>query len=566
MIEMLLIDLPPEILIIILDQLDPSSFAIAIRTCNTFRNSALQNGKILLKNLRRIPGVKEGLDELTKPELFTLFRRRAAQSLLGVGVLYDRKTYAFDPLIMGGIDATKSSISTEHAPNAALVCRSCPLIHLYNLPCDGLTLHGVIDQSDAWDRRLSTCEVVKVVHNDHGRGLSVIYRPMPGQRMATGEQPLADEELYLWQLLPFRTKLWRTALGVIDTPVLLSTSPTYQFQPVAVAVSHRVVAISWKQEDPLGPGQVWLYRENSTPIEPESEIFKHNVIRTVDMEPDPLLQTQITHLKLDFAWLDYGYCYILSEYLPGQPVPHGSTRITIPEDLEEEGDNTITFRDYEPSTLVNLAQPSSPPSEHVFLCAPPFFSVHSYQSGFACFDTYLALGITNTHPPIATILLTFRQRPSAFCPHKVPNPFRPRRGDEWHPTAHLISYTKPDTSLPGIIAYSSGSTRIATACWKDIYVWPLSPSEWAGGRSRNLEHSESDEEVVEIEPAILHVGSVVHKLAFSNANENELWAVTSKGLVLFDMGPGCDCGVGMEVLETGMRGTEVKGTEGYWVV
>jgi len=75
---MSLLDLPPEILILILQRLEPDSFALALQACKAVRFHALKSKKLLLYHLGQVPGLPYGLDELPNDKLLALFGKRAS--------------------------------------------------------------------------------------------------------------------------------------------------------------------------------------------------------------------------------------------------------------------------------------------------------------------------------------------------------------------------------------------------------------------------------------------------------------------------------------------------------
>ena len=84
------IPLPPEILETVFWYLDERSFFVSLLTCKQFWivGSSRRN---LLRQIKRIPGLRYGLEYLTTQQLFREFRRRAAQAAYGAEMLVDVK-------------------------------------------------------------------------------------------------------------------------------------------------------------------------------------------------------------------------------------------------------------------------------------------------------------------------------------------------------------------------------------------------------------------------------------------------------------------------------------------
>jgi hypothetical protein len=107
----------------------------------------------------------------------------------------------------------------------------------------------------------------------------------------------------------------------------------------------------------------------------------------------------------------------------------------------------------------------------------------------------------------------------------------------------------PMTSLPGIVTYSSNATRIAIADWDKILIWALNGDALidydAGSRYYDMVWDKIfHHDHVVLKPILLKAGSVVRQMAFGR-NENELVALTSKGLQIWNLGAS---GTGSRVL------------------
>ena len=69
--------------------MDAATFFTSLLTCHHFLTSAL-NRRNLLRHINNLPGIKLGLEEQHTPQLLREFRRRAAESGVGAGVLAGR--------------------------------------------------------------------------------------------------------------------------------------------------------------------------------------------------------------------------------------------------------------------------------------------------------------------------------------------------------------------------------------------------------------------------------------------------------------------------------------------
>ncbi len=87
-----ILDLPIEILQLIAWHMDVATFYTSLLTCKKFMDAATARATIL-HHLENLPGLRIGLEDRPTVELLLMFRQRAAQTLIGAGVLADVKSY-----------------------------------------------------------------------------------------------------------------------------------------------------------------------------------------------------------------------------------------------------------------------------------------------------------------------------------------------------------------------------------------------------------------------------------------------------------------------------------------
>jgi hypothetical protein len=556
-------DLPPEILLLILDRLGPSAFAVAVITCKKFRYVALENRKLLLNKIRCVPGPKQGLEDLTNAEIFRLFRRRAAENLLNVQILHDRQIFSFEPSATSSIHASQSSLSGRLSPNAALVCRNCPLVHLYNFCGHELIPMGVVDALGACDHVSAISDILKVAHNDCG-GISILSRPAE-----PCEPTRMPREVYITHLYTPWPRSWRTSWGLAKTPEyqLPQIEAKAKFRAVAMAVERPgLFAISWKRVDRLARAQVWSYEakkstnDSKTPFDSESlHYISEKVYESPRIErlSEPHAIPSIS--SLDFTpGLNEGHnVYRLDLSNPAQPVPYGFRRIPGLGTVDSLNDPVVDY-----VTYVDLGSEDDP-DELQFAVGKPFFGCHTHAQ-IGCHCHYLALG--SSIDDADTVLILSKKVQNDMCQRTVNLSAVNRNAGSWEAAAHLAGYKRPDTNLHGVVAYSPGSTRIAIANWTNIYIWPFEPRQLIGERFHDeYYHHRRGQQPVILFPAIIPVGSVVHQLAFGADSEDVLWALTNKGLIVFNIGPSCDKKVRTHAMVVGNTNEEVDGAPGYFV-
>jgi hypothetical protein len=119
--KMQLLNLPPEILELVLRDLDPGSFSIMLMTCKTIRANVLSSSKLLHEQLLQVPGLRvEG--PKSNIEVLQAFTQRAAyHALNGVNVLADTVTYR--PELKGSIQIESNQIWSQ--PKLSQIQRCC---------------------------------------------------------------------------------------------------------------------------------------------------------------------------------------------------------------------------------------------------------------------------------------------------------------------------------------------------------------------------------------------------------------------------------------------------------
>jgi hypothetical protein len=139
---MLILDLPPELLQMILLYSSTPSFVHLIRTCRTLFDLAAQSREVVQHHLNNVPGEKHVISSnLTSTKtLFLIFRRRAAASLQGINVTAQRRDFiSFAP-----IDVNASSVTPTNSYNVALVRKGDPFVDIFEAFQGNLKFRGVV--------------------------------------------------------------------------------------------------------------------------------------------------------------------------------------------------------------------------------------------------------------------------------------------------------------------------------------------------------------------------------------------------------------------------------------
>lgn len=92
----MLLDLPTELIRIILGFTSSSAYIQAATCCKSLYSIASESRDLVLAHLQRTPGVKRDTKSRSTQELFTLLQRRVANLLLNASFYADQTTYTFN--------------------------------------------------------------------------------------------------------------------------------------------------------------------------------------------------------------------------------------------------------------------------------------------------------------------------------------------------------------------------------------------------------------------------------------------------------------------------------------
>ncbi len=167
-----LLDLPLEILQLITWHMDTSTFYTSLLTCKKFLHAA-ECRQNILRHLLRLPGLRLGLHDVSTPQLLSIFRKRAAMSLCGAGVLADIKRYAPIP---SNVSLGKAVFSAGYPAHLA-IAQNFHIVHIYDLNYTSVRLktelQSIFPHSSAVNDEY---DVVKMAFSST-RDLAILYKP-----------------------------------------------------------------------------------------------------------------------------------------------------------------------------------------------------------------------------------------------------------------------------------------------------------------------------------------------------------------------------------------------------
>ncbi|CRG91488.1 Telomerase reverse transcriptase [Talaromyces islandicus] len=541
----MLLDLPTELIQIILGYTSPSAYIQAATCCKSLYTIASDSRDLVLAHLQRTPGVKHGVACRSTLELFTLLQRRVAALLLNANFYADRTTCAFNGK-KHDVEASSIGRIGEFAV-LALVFKEDPRVHLVYVNSNGaISLERSLDCSPPTPEECPGTIVKTTFASENSlavlvRGQMIKEKKDLGHVFVEQMRQYSDDTFYYYFFHIPLTK---------DSP--RSVCRLYEradFQPQAFACTNKSqikFAISWQ----------YLFHD-----------WQHEVIFYCAWDDD----AEVVDKQDGLRYLRYSEKIVVDEngHRPATNQNRASWAKFERKPLWRFGpvkgiklNDAQAFYSYKGSTLFDYSQNFSVhdsgisrPLENLsevqsfdmpFAVSPPFFRRHEIQ-GRDCDHQYLSFG-TATHPSGHWSVACLLKNRDEFQYTTCGIPFEPEWDrlfeDTWVPVARLWGYQKPSMSTIDCSPVTSPQgTRIAVSNWDVVYVWALNPTELTekGFRSntyypRSWWSSSSADGMVELRPAVFRLDAVCFKIIFTE-NEDIIMALTDKGLVILDLRP-----------------------------
>ena len=253
---LLLLHLPAEILQTIAWHMDPGTFFISLLTCKTMYDAAKYR-RNLLRHLHSIPGLRLGLEDLTTADLFLRFRKRAAASLCGAGVLADITRYAPAETI----NSISKAVFSSGTPAQLATVHESVFVKVYELTVDHVRLKAELRIQSREDTGVHEIEVLKIAFSST-RDLAVLYKH---KRAPMEVSPFVEEESTrtkcTLRLVTFHycSSGMRGHFYSTDEQETTDISQDVEFEPAGLALaSNGNFCISWTSSDLEKHPEVWL--------------------------------------------------------------------------------------------------------------------------------------------------------------------------------------------------------------------------------------------------------------------------------------------------------------------
>ncbi|KAJ5731053.1 uncharacterized protein N7483_005561 [Penicillium malachiteum] len=563
----MLLSLPPELIQLILRSCDPSSFLQAAFSCIKLLELAISSRELVLFQLHQTPGRLEDWDSLEHRQLFRLLLQRAQKQLFGVETQFESKIFRFK----GKAIATRATSLRDSGTQKEilLVFKNDPTVYLMEIQGGQLSLQR---QFQIPAPKFGKVQILHTAFSS--TSIYVLHRlqHLPDQeldmnhpfvRQALTSNPFGSIFLACYSLRP--------ETGVVK---IYGFPEQSDYEPICLAAQYDMFAISWQHPQDSFDHQVVLYTMDDEDEEDEMDLDFVPSDSEVDARNGQV--SGIQPLRNSPLTITSRYTsYLLSSSVEDNPGDSPGQRKgpTVRLAFNDRGQQLLHY--YRAQTLYNSFQRIHwlPAPGHLrpnvvdngcvveftrslslrFSIGIPFFGTHQAGDGTIgsrCHWQYLAVGIAThrvEHWSVACILRSESFPGSHHCGH-IMNLERGRRFQDWHIMAQLGGFQEASTSQGSLIAASHQGTRLAMASWKTISIWALEPNaliQMDHGDEFYPESWRSAEEHLEIPPVIIQLDAVCSQLQFTE-NENELFALTDRGIMLLRLKPD---GQGIRVAE-----------------
>ncbi|KAJ5225151.1 hypothetical protein N7468_006376 [Penicillium chermesinum] len=533
-----LTSLPPELIQLILQKCDLPSFLQAAFSCRVLLGNACSSCALILHHLQESPGFLDEVNGLTNKQLFRQLLRVARRELYGAEFVSNSKLYKFGGRV---IDAHASSLTdVAKTRRVFLVFKNDSTVYLMDVQDGKLTLRRRLESPA---EKFGKVDILQTVW-DH-RGLYVLHRLAPDPTQVGGSFVKDAQQKNSIFLACYDLQAEQETIKLYTLP------EESEYKPICLAVHGDNFAISWQHKDEEDSHSVFLYSMDEAYEQNESDTLAEEI----EGQPHPQI--------INCAYSSH----LLSDIRRSMPNSDGpqlkgpSVRLAF----NDRGKQLLHY--YRAQTLFgsfhrvsNLDPIHAHRAIHnkcnvqfstslslQFSIGIPFFGAHvegDIAAGVPCHWRYLAVGIAThrvEHWTVACILMSESFPRAQRCTH-VMNIERGRRFDEWSIMAQLGGYEESITSQGSLIAASVLGTRLAMASWKTVTVWPINPQcliTYLLDYDYDIFYRNScrsEEGHLILRPVVIQLDAVCCQLQFTD-DENELIAITDKGLIILHLEP-----------------------------
>lgn len=253
----MLLDLPPELIQLILEHSSAPAFVEAAFSCRTLYEIASSCREVILLQLSRTPGGAVDL-QLESKCLFQILIHRAFRQLYGAQFHAACAQFSFGSSGQA-LDVKASSLSHDHT-TIALAIRGWSDVGLFR--AENKHLRQQFRLHSPFEAHPGTVEVLRTAF-DRDDGLYVLQRFTPTTHSSDADHPFIRQALQ--SSARGHLYLVRHSLQSLDEPLRVCSFPEHvEYEPLALAAAHRdIFAISWQHIREDNETEVVLYNSQS---------------------------------------------------------------------------------------------------------------------------------------------------------------------------------------------------------------------------------------------------------------------------------------------------------------
>lgn len=199
-----LLDLPNEILQLIAWHMDAPTFYISLLTCKKIKDMA-DCRRNILRHIESLPGTRLGLDPLSTTELLLFFRKKAAESLCGAGVLANVHKYGTTANLTKSSKAVFSPGTSLGKPHLLATLQDFATVNVYELTARKVRLKSELRPRFETDGLSDDIEVIRIAFSIN-QDLAILYRvqtPAKKQKPSPFVDELAERDSQILRLVTF---------------------------------------------------------------------------------------------------------------------------------------------------------------------------------------------------------------------------------------------------------------------------------------------------------------------------------------------------------------------------
>ncbi|KAJ9405071.1 hypothetical protein DTO045G8_7244 [Paecilomyces variotii] len=569
----MLSQLPVELIQQIFYYADTPSYLQAAYSCRRLYEAAAGCREVVIHHLEETPGSTLLADPLETKELWLLLRQRASKLLYGADAHASRTLHIAEGR---AIDPRACAITTSGNVNLALAFKGDGIVRTYFTRNGLLFPRGVLRPPYDQPGRIEILRVAFASDNS----VAVLHRFIP--EIETNEDDMHHPFIRQALQSPPEPELYVVHYETDsseDHLTVYSLTDHDEYEPLALAVANKYkFAISWQHSHDSSVHEVVLYDGIPDAQAEENSVtclrYVSNVIADEGGDIPANVNNAARRSHASFHPRPWSAVSHMTFNDRDSQLLYYHTGCTVYDHYQSLDNGTVSMvsrlrHNYSWSWL-------TPQLILTFSIGIPFAALHATQdiprisnnntNVTVCDWKYLAFGLgrDRLNQSIYPCILRAEARCRAVnCGHVV-NLDRGRRLTDWKVVARLRHYpeeTVATNSVGCIVATSPNGNRIAVANWKTVYIWALEPEvlieENATGFYPDSSKLREDLKVINLDPIVLQLDAVCFKLSFTT-REDELLAVTDRGLMYWDIGPG---GTGARMT----RSLDLDGRGGTWV-